>query len=418
MSTLKLFSAGLLANLLYVISGVAKQYLIATQLSVDDFGIYGAWVTQASILLVALPFPAYLNVLIKGFSASPDDQAMRQSLMADVKREQIFLGLLVTLILIVMLTYAIWTDQLLRMPIALLLLLVAQYLGVTSDITLRMFESHQWLAAFMAVRNLPSIALIVLLGLRSPLTIAIVEVTSALFVGWLVYRSKPLRNDGNGSNSRRRPTLQREQATLWMARLIQYMNSSLLRFVIPLSFQPHEIGVFFFACIAQIPCSLFLSVANQLFGPTLARLNPGDYRTFVRVQTWFIVPNLMYVITVALVVPHWSSLTVYVSSLSKYRDAGIMIFMVALYSAVLTSDCQEFLLRGRGMSKFLLQYSACSIVTQIGCLAVASYMEFSLSYTIALCAGMALTILSVSTGLSFRRVVYLPNQMTHQRQMG
>jgi hypothetical protein len=305
---LKLFSTGLVANLFYVLSGVIKQYLIAAQLAVTDVGIYGAWVAQASLLLVLVPFPAYLDVLLGGFSAAPDDHSKRGSLVSGVIRELRMLGGAVGLLLVGALVYALAVGSSTTV-VALLLLLLSQYIGQAADILLRMYQEHQRYAVFLATRNLPSVVLIIVLGLDAPMYIVLVELFSAIIVGGLAFKSRPIRlRDRSASLAPARLVVEGEQVMLWLARLVQYVNSSLLRLVVPFIFGAHATGLFFFACIAQIPASLFLSVTTQMFGHRLARIQRGEWGAIFRIQIWFLLPNLLYLIAMAEIAPYWSRL--------------------------------------------------------------------------------------------------------------
>lgn len=403
---LKLFSTGLVANLIYVLSGALKQYLIAAQLVVADVGIYGAWVAQASLLMVLVPLPAYLDVLIKGFSAAPDNHPLRGALVGGVIREMRMLGTGAAVLLAGALIYALVSGTPHPTLIALLLLLVSQYVGQTADILLRMYQAHQRYAAFMATRNLPSVALILLLGLDSPTAIVLVELLSAAIVGGLAYRSRPLRlRDRSAALPPARLIAAGEQVMLWLARLVQYVNASLLRLVVPFIFGAHATGLFFFACIAQIPASLFLSVTTQMFGHTLARIQRGEWRAAARIQFIFLLPNLLYVIAMALLVPYWAWFMHWIPGLVQYAQIGALVFAVALYSSVLSSDAQEYLLRSRGLSSMLLQYNLGSIAAQIVCLLGCSALGFEIERTIMFCAIVAGMVLIGFSVRSFRFVI-------------
>ncbi len=402
---LKLFSLGLIANLVYVISGALKQYFIAAQLPVGSVGVYGAWVAQAALLLVLVPFPAYLDVLIKGFSTAPDDYETGSVLAAGVMRELRILVLLGCVGIACALGFDLLKGEFHATAIALLLLLIAQYISLTADILLRMRRAHQRFALFMATRNLPSLAVIAVLGLTVPIAIVAAELMSALITGWFVYKSKPLHGIHPMPFSSPYQTVSREQATLWLARLGQYVNSSLLRLVVPFAFGAHDTGLFFFASIAQIPCSLFLSVTTQLFGHSLARIKRGAYSTISRIQMWFLAPNALYIVALAVIVPYWPALIEYVPRLHQYSGVGPLIFAVALYSAVLSSDCTEYLLRSRGLSRILLSYNICSVIVQIACLAFGTLEKMTIERTIMLCAAAACSVLAAFSAYSFRRVL-------------
>jgi len=402
---LKLFSLGLIANLVYVISGALKQYFIAAQLPVASVGVYGAWVAQAALLLVLVPFPAYLDVLIKGFSAAPDDHDTGSLLVVGVRRELRSLVLLGGVVIACAAGFDLIAGRFHQTAPALMLLLLAQYISLTADILLRMRRAHQRFALFMATRNLPSLAVIIVLGLSVPMAIVGAELLSALVTGWFVFRSKPLLDIHPPSTKPRRRTVDREQATLWLARLGQYVNSSLLRLVVPFTFGAHDTGLFFFASIAQIPCSLFLSVTTQLFGHSLARMKQGEYSTIARIQLWFLTPNVLYVVALLLIVPYWPVLISYVPRLQQYSAVGPLVFSVALYSAVLSSDCTEYLLRSRGLSRILLGYNLCSVLVQIACLSFGTLEKMTIERTIILCAAAASSVLAGFSTYSFRRVL-------------
>jgi len=405
---LKLFSAGLIANLLYVVSGALKQYFIAAQLPVADVGVYGAWTTQAALLLVLVPFPAYLDVLIRGFSAAPDDDATRAGLISGVARELRYLATGAAAILACALLYNLISGHLHQSPATLLLLLVAQYISLVSDILLRMRQARGRFALFMATRNLPSLFAIVAFGLRTPVALVGAEIASALLIGSFVYRSRTLRVMHPMPSRPVRPVFHKEQATLWLARLGQYVNASLLRLIVPFVFTAHETGLFFFACIAQIPCSLFLSVTTQLFGHALARMKSGEYAAIGRIQLWFLAPNAAYVAGIALLVPYWPTLIAHVPKLTQYAGVGPLLFAVCLYSGVLSSDCTEYLLRSRGLSRVLLRYNLCSVIFQVLCLGAGALAHWRIERTISVCAVAAGAVLAGFSGYSFRRVLRAP----------
>jgi hypothetical protein len=402
---LRLFSAGLVATLLYVLSGVAKQYLIAAQLPVADVGFYGTWVARASLLQVLIPFPAYLDVLIRGFAPAADERLNQRMLAFGVRRELLLLTVLSLGVIGVLLVHGLLTHSLNEAVVALLLLLFAQYVNSTGDIMLRMIRAHGRFAMFMALRNLPGLVLIAALGVRSALAVVLTDVTAAVLIWWFVHRSKPFRGELPVAAPAVLHELPKEQITLWLARLFQYVSSSLLRIGVPLVFAAHETGLFFFACIAQTPTAVFLSVGNQLFGHDLARLKQGEVHRFLRIQLWFAAPNILYMVAIAILVPYWNWVIGHVPSLMKYQDIGPLVFAVALYSAVLSSDCQEFLLRSRGLSIVLLRYNLCSIIVQCLCLLAVFAMHLAPAATITLCAGMLAINLVAFTSYSFLKVV-------------
>jgi hypothetical protein len=403
---LKLFSVGLIANLVYVITGALKQYFIAAQLVVSDVGVYGAWVAQASLLVVLVPLPAYLELLIRGFSAPPEAYPLRGSLVSGVLREFRQIAGVASVLLVLLLGASLMGFGGTSTVLALLVLLAAQYLGQIGDISLRMYQAHQRYAMFLALRNLPSLALIIGLDLDSPLAIVAVELLSALVVGLLAFRTRPLVNrDRSLPAPAITLAVRGERATLWLARLVQYVNASFLKLVVPFIFSAHDTGLFFFACVAQIPASLFLSVTTQLFGHALARIQPGEYRAILRIQAYFVAPNLLYIVGIACVVPYWPQLMTLVPGLAPYAGVGALVFAVALYSSILSSDCTEYLLRSRGLSRILLQYNLSSILGQIVVLGSSAILRLPIEITIILCAVMASMVLIAFSTYSFRLVL-------------
>lgn len=404
---LKLFSVGLAANLVYVITGALKQYFIAAQLAVADVGVYGAWVAQASLLVVLVPLPAYLELLIRGFSAPSDAYSLRGSLVSGVLREfRRIAGVTGVLLLFLLAAAAFFGIGSISTVMVLLVLLTAQYLGQIGDISLRMYQAHQRYAMFLALRNLPSLVLIIGLNLESPMAIVAVELLAALVVGVLAFRTRPLR-----SRDRSLPPpsttlgVRGERATLWLARLVQYVNASLLKLVVPFIFAAHDTGLFFFACVAQIPASLFMSVTTQLFGHELARIQPGDYHAIFRIQLYFVLPNLLYIIGIACLVPYWSRLMALIPGLDSYAGVGALVFAVALYSSTLSSDCTEYLLRSRGLSRILLHYNLSSILGQIVVFTSCAYLRLPIEVTIISCAVTAAVVLACFSTYSFRLVL-------------
>jgi len=403
---LKLFSVGLIANLVYVITGALKQYFIAAQLVVADVGVYGAWVAQASLLVVLVPLPAYLELLIRGFSAPPDAYPLRGSLVSGVLREFRQIAGVAAVLLVLLLVAGLLGFGGTETVLALLVLLCAQYLGQIGDISLRMYQAHQRYAMFLALRNLPSLALIIGLDLEAPLAIVAVELLAALVVGLLAFRTRPvLSRDRSLPPPATTLAVRGERATLWLARLVQYVNAALLKLVVPFIFGAHDTGLFFFACVAQIPASLFLSVTTQLFGHALARIQPGEYRAIFRIQTYFVLPNLLYIVVIACLVPYWPRLMGFIPGLDPYAGVGALVFAVALYSSILSSDCTEYLLRSRGLSRILLQYNLVSIFGQIVILSSSAFFRLPIEFTIILCAVMAAVVLAGFSTYSFRLVL-------------
>jgi hypothetical protein len=157
--------------------------------------------------------------------------------------------------------------------------------------------------------------------------------------------------------------------------------------------------------VAQIPASLFLSVTTQLFGHSLARIQPGEYGKIFRIQSFFALPNLVYFTIIACLVPYWSQLMQLIPGLGRYGSVGALVFAVALYSGILASDCTEYLLRSRGLSRILLQYNLCSILGQILVLGSCAYFRPPIEVTIIFCAVMAAVVLVCFSTYSFRLVL-------------
>jgi hypothetical protein len=406
---LKLFSTGIVANLVYVATGALKQYFIAAQLTVPDVGVYGAWVAQASLLVLVVPLPAYLDLLIKGFSAAPSDHPTRGNLVSGTLREFKWLAAVAIILLACVLGIAAISGERYPTAEALLILVTGQYLFQIADIALRMYRAHQRYALFLATRNLPSLGLIIFMGLDSPMAIVLVELLSALIIGGLAFRSHALQGrDRSLPLEPLRATMGREQRTLWFARGLQFINTSLLRLVAPFIFSAYDTGLFFFAMIAQLPASLFLSVNTQMFGHALARIEPNAWPTLWRIQSWFLLPNLLYVVGLVVLVPFWPAL-MQLLNLGQYADIGWLVVAVALYSAVTSSDCTEYLLRSRGLSHILLRYNLCSILAQITCLGACAALRIPIHLTIAVCAMMSCLVLAGFSAHSFRRVLGTKN---------
>ena len=405
---LRVFATGLAANGLFVISGLAKQYVVAGSLAVADFGAYGALVAVASLLLVLVPFPAYLDIMIRGFSAAPDAYGTRKRLVIAARTELLFLVLVAVALAAVLVAYAAVVEPPSRRIWPLLLLLLVQYSAACVDLLLRMQQAHAKLAAFMAVRNLPAVAMLLVVGATTPLQVAAVEFASAALVALVFLRSRELRVRRILKLRWPWRRLQAEQLTLWLARLAQFGNSSMLRLAVPLVYGAHDTGLFFFALIAQLPCSLFLSVTTQIFGHTLARVQRGDWRTYLRTQTWFALPNVGYVVIMALLLPLWADAMSFVPKLTKYADAGPLVLAVVVYSAVLASDGQEYLLRARGLSRVLLVFSATSGLLQLAAVALAWRSSMSLVQTVYLCAAVQAVTLAAFSTYSARLVLGRP----------
>lgn len=402
---LRIFASGLAANLVFVASGLFKQYLVAGSLSVADFGSYGTLVALASLLLVLVPFPAYLDVMIRGFSAGPHAYGTRKRLVLAARTEMMGLGAVALLSVVLLGLYAVLVEAPDRRSWPLALLLLGQYLTACLDILLRMQQAHTRIALFMIVRNLPAIALLLAFAPASPLHVAVIDCATALLIAGAFLRTPALRVRGVLRLRRMRWRMGGEQAALWLARLAQFGNSSLLRLVVPLAYGAHETGLFFFALIAQLPCSLFLSVTTQLYGHTLARLARGDWATLWRTQAFFLLPNLLYAAATAVVLQWWEPLIEHAGKLAKFADAGPLILAVVVYSTVLASDCQEYLLRSRGLSRVLLAFSITSITTQLACVAAAAALNAGLADTLYLCAAVQAAVLGAFSFYSFNTVV-------------
>jgi hypothetical protein len=401
---LKRFASGLAANGLFVASGVFKQYLIASALSVVDFGAYGSLVAVASLFLVSLPFPAYLGVMIRGFSAAPNAYGTRKQLTLSVRHE---LAVLVVAGMVCLAAIALLATT---TPFdghvwPLVLLLFVQYTTACVDLLLRMQQAHQRLALFMSLRNAPALVVLWLWHPSAPWQVCLVDFFTALVVALVFLRAPELRIRTVFRWRRLDRKLDRERVTLWLARLAQFGNSSLLRLLVPLLYGAHETGLFFFALIAQLPCSLFLSVTTQLYGHTLARIERGDWRTLWRTQGLFALPNAAYVLACAVFVPYWHEAIAVVPKLAKYGEAGPLILGVVVYGTVLSSDCQEYLLRARGLSRVLLRFSIVSVVVQCTTVWVSSLCGLRLQHTLFACAGLQALVLAGFSTYSFRLVV-------------
>lgn len=402
---LKIFTSGLAANLVFVVSGLLKQYLIAGSLSVVDFGAYGSLVALASFLLVLMPFPAYLNVMILGFSAPLDAFGTRKRLLIDARAEMITLTVVLFSGLALVTLYGLLVTEIAPIVEPVLLLLLAQYLAACLDILLRMQQAHPHIALFMILRNIPAILLLLFLSPISPIQVAIFDCVSAMLITAWFLNARIFRTRRNFLFRSLRWRIDGEHSRLWLARLAQFGNSSMLRLLVPLSYGAHEIGLFFFALIAQLPCSLFLSVTTQIYGHTLARLQRGDWTTLFRIQTAFVLPNLMYVVVAAIALQFWEPIVSNIPKLAKYADAGPLIIAVVAYGAVLASDCQEYLLRPRKLSGVLLLYSTVSILAQIVCVALGAMLNAGLTMIIYLCAAVQACVLIAFSFYSFRKVI-------------
>jgi hypothetical protein len=287
----------------------------------------------------------------------------------------------------------------------LVLLLLVQYATAAVDLALRMQQAHRRLALFMAVRNLPAVLMLAMLKVDAPLQVVLVDFVTALVVVMMMLRSRELRVPAVLKRRALRWRLDREQLTLWLARLAQFGNSSLLRVLIPLLYGGYETGLFFFALIAQLPCSLFLSVTTQLHGHTLARLQPGDWRTLWRTQAQFALPNALYAGACALLIPYWPQALGHLPSLAKYADAGVLVLAAVCYGAVLASDAQEYLLRSRGLSRVLLAYGVVSVLVQLALVLSCAHRHFPLPDTLFACAIAQAIVLTAFSTYSFKRVI-------------
>lgn len=402
---IKIFASGLAANLVFVFSGLLKQYLIAGSLSVEDFGAYGSLLALASLLLVLMPFPTYLNVMIFGFSAPPDAFGTRKRLIIEARAEMITLTAVLLVALALVTLYGLLVTEVNSLIGPVLLLLLAQYLVGCLDLLLRMQQAHSHIALFMMLRNVPAIVLLLSFSPILPMQVAIFDCVSAVLITVWFINSRIF-------GTRRVPLfrllhwrINYEQRRLWLARIAQFANSSMLRIIVPLSFGAHDIGLFFFALIAQLPCSLFLSVTTQIYGHILARLQRGDWATLFRIQISFALPNLIYVFVAAVALQFWEPVVSNIPNLAKYSDAGPLILAVVSYSAVLASDCQEYLLRSRKMSGVLLLYSTASVLAQIVCVTLGATLNISLTSIIYLCAVVQAGVLISFSFYSFKKTI-------------
>ncbi|NDI84628.1 hypothetical protein [Undibacterium crateris] len=402
---LKIFISGLGANIIFVCAGLVKQYLLAAQMSVANFGAYGTAISLASLSLLIIPFPAYLDIMVRGFSDFSKNSYLRHQLIAAVRKEILILTILVGagFSLILGATFiCTFPDQLI---LSISLLLLSQYIGAALDLMLRMQQAHRTLAFFMVLRNLPAIFLLMLTRVGSPLLVAGIDLIASVFMLFVFLNSNVLRVRAFEIRSRFRFFLTSAERTLWFARLFQFVNSSLLRLVIPFVCGAHETGLFFFSMIAQLPCSLFLSVTTQMYGHTLASLKRGEWKSLWIIQAWFILPNLAYVIVAALFMPFWEGIAIMIPGLAKYKDAGSLIMAVIVYSSVLASDCQEYLLRTRGLAHVLLQYSLFSVCVQALVVAGVFGNLFDLIHAIYFAAFIQVVVLILFTYKTFKLTI-------------
>lgn len=402
---LRVFASSFAANVMFVLSALLKQYLLAGALSVVDFGFFGSMVALSSLLLVLVPFPAYLNVLISGFSASENAFRKRRRLLLAARLEVCLLFCLVLAASMMAALYHMLVSTIDPRIWALPLLLLAQYMMACLDILLRMQKAHKRIAFFMSVRNVPSIILLLMIAPSSPLYVVLIEFITAILVSVYFFQTAPLRLKKILKIPKYGLRLTREKIVLWLARFTQFGNSSLLRVAIPFLYSAHETGLFFFALIAQLPCSLFLSVTTQLYGHTLARLRIGEWSKLLQTQALFIFPNLLYAVIAGMALQYWEPLIINVPKLAKYAEAGPLIFSIILYGAVLSSDCQEYLLRSRGFSHILLSLSAVSVTGQIACIFILSQYSFSLEKTILICTALQSIIILSFSIYSFKKVL-------------
>lgn len=402
---LRVFASSLAANIAFVLSALLKQYLLAGALSVVDFGTYGSMVALTSLLLVLVPFPAYLNVLINGFSASAGAFGTRKRLVLAARLEIILLACLVLVTSTMLGIYGMLVSTPDPRTWALPLLLLAQYMITCLDILLRMQQAHRRIAFFMTVRNVPAIILLITIAPSSPLYVVLIDFITAILVSGYFLQSPPLRIKKKLNFLKYGWRFTREQIVLWLARLTQFGNSSLLRVLIPLLYSAHDTGLFFFALIAQLPCSLFLSVTTQLYGHTLARLQIGDWSKLLQTQASFIFPNLLYAAIAGVALQYWEPIITHIPKLAKYAEADPLIFSIIVYGAVLSSDCQEYLLRSRGFSNILLKFSTTSVAGQIACIVISSQYNINLEKTIYMCAAVQAFMLAGSSIYSFRKVL-------------
>ena len=343
--------------------------------------------------------------MIKGFSAPATAFGTRKRLIAASRTELLLLSVVAAAVCLLLALYALLVDTPDSRLWMLLPLFVVQYATACLDLLLRMQRAHSRLALFMMVRNLPSVLMLMLLHPTAPLQVVGIDFAAALFVTGFFLRSKELRIRHVLRLRWPRKRLDKEQLTLWLARLVQFGNSSLLRLLVPLAYGLHDTGLFFFALIAQLPCSLFLSVTTQLFGHALARVKPGEWRLLLQTQAWFALPNIGYALAAVLLLPYWGLAISFVPSLAKYADAAPLVLAVVVYSTVLASDCQEYLLRARGLSRILLAFSGTSLLLQGAVVGLASWLSMSLVSTLHACAAVqALTLAAFST-YSFHRVI-------------
>ena len=144
------------ANALFVFAGLAKQLLLAGALGVNEFGIYGAMVAFASLLLALTPFPAYLNVMINGFNDRTSFY-FRRDIISSVYQEMLILGLIVIITVAFLLVLPSSGSKIRENAWPIALLFISQYAFACTDLVLRMQKAHRQLAIFMTFRNGPAI---------------------------------------------------------------------------------------------------------------------------------------------------------------------------------------------------------------------------------------------------------------------
>lgn len=400
-----IFAKGIISNLWFVLSGLLKQYLIASYLTVSDFGFYGSAVAIAAFLLTLLPFPAYMNVMLRGFSVKFNAIPTRARLTKAIYAETAELAFLIAITCMIFLFSPLFTYPLDLNVVWVLLLLLVQYLGTCLDIILRMHKSHNKIAQFMFLRNIPVIALLLICVPDSVMQIILIDFLSASLItayfsytsGYKFLKSRLIRFP--------RLSLDGEQLKLWFARLSQLANSSILRLLVPIIFGGYESGLFFFALVAQLPCSLFLSMTTQIFGHELADHKAKNWSSLLKIQAWFILPNILYLILVIMILPFWMEITSAIPKIVKYSEAGDLILPLVLYSAILSSDCQEYLLRSRKLSHMLLFFYSTSLLLQLGVIAIGVHFNFELWLQVFCCSFVLFISLLLFTFHSFKRVI-------------
>lgn len=402
---LRVFSLSIVANFSTVLSGLAKHYLIATHLSVGDFGVWGSLVAVAAFTVILLPVAGYLDLMLKGFSMSGSDISENQRLVRGAQLELIVLASAGVAVAIANAILSMGERPIFRAEYSgLILLAVAQFAASSVDMQLRMQALHGRLALFQATRNLPSVALLAVLPYVSLLQIAFIDAVMTLVMALLCMKRPIAWRPPHFRRMDFKVRFDGDHRALWFARFLQFLQGWSPRLIVPMFFGAQETGLFFFAFIAQMPCSIFLSTMTQMYGHRLGQLKANEARELYKIQGLFVVPNLVYVLTASLIFSNWSWVIDLLPGLASYRDAGAMMMAIALFGGVLASDCQEYLLRTRGYSSTLSLYASISIAVQLGCLSWGWIASMPLETVICLCAVAQTVILLLTLRRSVRLI--------------